>query len=429
MIFVTNSQQHLTEANAENKYRRGIAILDGALGWRLRRRTHGECPMLTFDGTCARWLLAVVLTAWIVTFIAAREYATIHGSGPLNWDTGWYADIAARDYHFDGDITHQQPVAFLPAYPYTLRLLLAFGLPVHATVLLACIACAIGGTLLLFQALSVHLSPMISAVACVLLIASPFSLYFLNGYSESLYFLAMAAFWWALLRRCDDGLAALFAGLAGLVRPFGVLLALVWVADLFLRVRRRELMWRDAVLRIVALGPIAIAGPIIVCLYYAHRFDDLFLYRNIMVAWGVDVLGGGFPDIVDHLRVELSTLAEWHPWLIGTWPPELARLLFWTFLAIVPFVMRRIPVQLLLYGLGLIGFCLCTTESGGNLGRHLATNVALPIGLAVLLFPVSYPAIDEKRLWRGVLFAAIVIISLVAQLCYASIYFRAQWVS
>src|SRR5690242_20138431 len=163
----------------------------------------------------AAWLLGIALLVWIGAFVALRAYVAEPGRA-LRWDAGWYLSIATQDYRFDGDITHQQSVAFLPGYPFLLRLLLLVGLPMQVTVLLACIACSIVGALLLFRALSASLGPVTSAYACALALASPFSLYFLNGYSESAYFLATAAFWWALLYRRDDGLAALFAGLAGI---------------------------------------------------------------------------------------------------------------------------------------------------------------------------------------------------------------------
>jgi hypothetical protein len=371
----------------------------------------------------ARRVFAVALAAWIGLFIAVQAYVTTHGGGVGAWDAGWYRSIAQSGYTFDGNIAHQQPVAFLPAYPYLLRLPLALGLPLAAAILLTCVTCAVGGMVLLFRALSAALGPNTAAYACALFVASPFSFYFLNGYSESLFLLAMGAFWWALLQRRDEPLAALFAGLAGLVRPFGVLLAFVWAIDVVLRGRRNGAPLRETATRLFAFGPLAVMGPLLVCLYYGYRFGDLFLYRNILVAWGDNVVAGSLAEAVDHLRVELRTLIEWHPAEILSWPPELARLLLWASVAMVGIASRRIPPQLVAYAFALIAFCLCLTASGSNLGRHLATNIAFPVAVTLAL------CAPQARPWKMMLFIAITLGALTLQMYYAARYFRVIWVS
>lgn len=113
--------------------------------------------------------------------------------------------------------------------------------------------------------------------------ASPFSIYFLNGYSESLYLLFFGAFWWALLRRQDFALAALCAGLAGAVRPFGLVLAVVWLCALGWHAYRGRLSWRNAVLTAAIYLPLTACGLLLVSLFYYVKFGDLALYRNVMM--------------------------------------------------------------------------------------------------------------------------------------------------
>lgn len=378
----------------------------------------------------ARRLFACALFIWVIAFLAVRCYVLAHGGTPLRWDAGWYVDVALRGYYFDGDITRQQNVAFLPAYPYALRLFVALGLQASTAVLLMCISCSIAGAILLFRALSTLTSPMVSASACVLFVASPFSLYFLNGYSESLYFLCMSAFWWALFTRRGDGLTTLFAGLAGLVRPFGILLALVWAINVAQRERHAGTPWRHIFARIAALGPLAISGPLALCLYDDYRFGDLFLYRNILVAWGADVVAGGWLDVINHLRVEWRSLAEFHPSLALVSPPDLARLLLWMSLAIIIIAARRVPKGVTIYGIGIFAFCLLTTEGGANLGRHLATNLAFPLGVVSMLLPLL-PSMRPRGadLWRYGAIVVIGIVALILQMYLSLKYFQGSWVS
>jgi hypothetical protein len=263
-----------------------------------------------------------------------------------------------------------------------------------------------------------------------LLVASPFSLYFLNGYSESLFLLLMGAFWWALLRRQDDVLAALLAGLAGLVRPFGLVLALVWAMDVALREHRAGTPARKIVARLAKFSPVAVLGPLLVSLYYSYRFGDLFLYRNILVAWGENTVAGvSLTAMADHFRVQWRLLFELHPQQLLTWPPELARTLLWVSLAVMAGAARRMPPQILAYGFGLIAFCLCTTTGGSNLGRHLATNIAFPLAAMLLLCPRERVAPGAMETWKRSLFSALVLVSFLVQMYFVTMYQRGSWVS
>jgi hypothetical protein len=377
----------------------------------------------------ARWLFVGALSIWVIAFVAIRAWALAHGGAPLRWDASWYVDVANGGYRFNGNIASQQNVAFLPAYPYVLRLFLALGLQAPAAVLAMNLLCGVGGAALFFRALSAQTSATTGAWACALFVAAPFSLYFLNGYSESLYFLCMAAFWWGLWSRRDDGLAALFAALAGLVRPFGLLLALVWAVDVACRGRQSGQSWGRVATRVVTLAPLAIAGPLVICLYDDYRFGDLFLYRNILIAWGADVVSNGWPDFVNHLRIEWHMLAELHPTLILTFSTELARLLFWISIAVMLATARRAPIGVTLYGIGLVAFLLVSTEGAANLGRHLATNLSLPLGIALLTSPAPSAAARPRDFWRVGLLALIFVVSMDLQMQLVLRYFQGLWVS
>jgi hypothetical protein len=396
---------------------------------RARKRSKMLGSQLHSGDARARLIATCALLVWIVAFLALRGWMVGHGATPLRWDVGWYVDIATRGYTFNGNISVGQNVAFLPAWPSLLNVLMRLGLAGPGAVLVLSLACAIGGSSLLFRALCAATTPATSAVACALAIASPFSMYFLNGYSESLYFLSMSAFWWALFARRDTALAALFAGLAGLVRPYGVVLAVVWAIEVARREHLAGTPPARIVARLAALGPLAIAGPLIVCLYHAHQFGDLFLYRNILGAWGADIVSSGWADFVNHLRVESRSLAVFHPSLVIAFPTEAARLLFWMGLAVTVAAARRAPPGITLYGLGLIAFCVGSTEGAANLGRHLATNIALPLGIVLLLSPHWTAQARQADHLRYGLLAAAFCLSLAAQMLFLSWFYQGRWVS
>ena len=375
-------------------------------------------------------ILAGAFACWVIGFLVVRASVLAGGGHTLPWDSSWYAQIATRGYSFDGDLMRQHPVAFLPLFPLLVRGVLAVGVPLPLAVLTVSLASAAGGMLFLHSALSSRFSATWSALACVLVMAGPFSLYFLNGYSEALYFLFFGAFWWALLRREDFALAALCAGLAGAVRPFGLVLAAVWLAALALHAYRGRVTWRRALLVAAGFLPLAVSGLLAVSLFYYLQFGDLALYRNVMMGWSRDLIDGIELHPLQVLLERLQAAFHLEFEALLAFPPNLARLLLWAFVLLLPVVVRRLPLEIALYGIGLALFCIGVTTTGVDLGRHLATNIALPLAALWLIWPprpASAPAAPAS--WRLALVALLFSCGLAVQAMFCVRYFHGQWVS
>ena len=377
------------------------------------------------DSLYAHLLLTAVALLWIALFFAIRFAVVAPGASPLRWDSGWYLSIAQRGYAFNGDISLSQNVAFLPALPLLERLALAIGIPAPAAVYVVCIACALGGVFLLHRALSARFAPLWSAAACSLLIASPFSLYFLNGYSESVYLLCLGAFFWALWRRNDLPLAALFAGLASGVRPYGLVLAGVWAVCVVIDARRngRDAAWIGR--RLLAYGPLCVVGFVATSLYFYAKFGDLFLYRNIMTAWSFDLLPSGAATLADRVRSTWLLISAYDV-AYAKQPTHLARTIAWATPVIVIAAMRRIPLAATLYAVLLFAFLLIVAQAGADLGRHTSTNLALPLAIVALLWP---PSDARPSWWRAGAIALVAIAAATMQARYMSDYFHGLWVS
>jgi len=369
--------------------------------------------------------MSVVILLWIVTFLTIRWLVASKNHSFLYWDSAWYVSIAQSGYRFDGNVMHQQNVAFLPALPLVERLMFALKIPLPLAVDVPCITSAISGILLLYRAIAARFAPLWSATGCALIVASPFSLYFLNGYSESLYLLCFGAFFWALWSRQNPALAALFAGLASAVRPYGLLLTAIWAASLVIEGRREGKTPKEIAGRLLLYGPLCVSGFVVTSLFFYYEFGDLFLYRNIMVAWVVDTLHGSPGDIGDHFiavgRV-LTTIDLAHL-LVST---EFARLLFWSTVFVIPLVARRLPLAATLYGSLLVMFIVVNSETGADLGRHLSTNLALPLGLLALIWS---PQSVFARSSQWALLVVVWVATMSMQAVFISRYFQAQWVS
>ncbi|MEO7195678.1 MAG: mannosyltransferase family protein [Pseudonocardiaceae bacterium] len=176
----------------------------------------------------------------LIVFVMAR----VNSRSPLDvltsWDAAWLLSIANNGYsgvtpdHVDsfGHHTPTTALAFFPGYPYFVRLLSSMGLNTVAvafTVSLAAgIACAYGlvrltGAMGLDQP---GLDQRAGLVLIALFASAPLSIVLSMPYTEAL-FCALAV--WTLVGLLTDRwvLAAGLCILAGLVRPTGVVLAIV----------------------------------------------------------------------------------------------------------------------------------------------------------------------------------------------------------
>jgi len=390
---------------------------------RVSARQEDEAPARESAYACL--LLGVVTVAWVVAFFAIQHFVVAPGQPVLRWDSGWYLNVAQFGYHFDGNIARSQNVAFLPALPLLERAMLAIGLGAPLAVYVPVIGCALAGVALLYRALTARFAPLWSAAACALLIASPFSLYFLNGYSEPVYLACLGAFFWALWRRRDIALAALFAGLGSAVRPYGLVLVFVWSANVAIQAHREGRSARYIVQRLLAYGPLCVAGFVLTSLFFYWQFGDLLLYRNIMVSWYVDIIpsrANGFGDHLITVWRMMGTIDFAH----GIPSTQLARIIFWSAPVVVACAARRLPLAATLYAALLFAFIVVVAETGADLGRHLSTNVALPFGLLAILWP---PTEAQPTRWRATAIALAVIAAAAMQGWLAAGYFRGEWVS
>jgi hypothetical protein len=161
-----------------------------------------------------------------------------------SWDAAWLLSIAEDGYsgvssdHLDtfGHHTETTALAFFPGYPYLVRLLSSVGINTVATAfavsLIAGVFCAYG---LVRLAMAMGLSRRVGLVWIVLFASAPLSIVLSMPYTEAL-FCALAV--WTLVGLHTDRwiLAAALCISAGLVRPTGLVLAIVVCAAALTRI-------------------------------------------------------------------------------------------------------------------------------------------------------------------------------------------------
>jgi hypothetical protein len=327
------------------------------------------------------WLM-LVLGIWIAAFFLVRMFALGTGGSSLPWDASWYAKISRDGYSFNGDPSIQQTVAFLPLYPMVLRALATTGIDLALLIPTASALFAFFGAIFLFLALQRLQGARIALAVLALFVASPFSIYFLNGYSESLYLLLMGLFFYALTCRESRYGAALAAGVASAIRPHAVVLWIVYVVWELMRAPRS---YGVALRRVFAVTPLFFSGLLATEIFFYARFGDLGLYGNIMGAWGFDPIISGPVALTNRAYLQAVNLLDISPSLIFFSAPQLSKAILVSFVIMALCLVKRIPLIIGTYGLSLALFCVVATEGPQNLGRHLCSNIALPTLLVYVL--------------------------------------------
>jgi hypothetical protein len=258
-------------------------------------------PSMVFLITRASFVLLGYLTLGKFSVISPiRPFpGNLLVEGLFRWDSEWYARIADQGYIAPSAIIagEQRNTAFFPLYPLCVRLVkLVVGNTWIAGLLVANLA-FLAAAIILHRLVRDRLGDATARRAVVLLCVSPFSIFFMAMYSESLFLaLALAAFHAADKRHWFW--ASVLVGLAGATRVTGCLL-LVGLFILYLE--QSQFRWRSirADILFLLLGTL---GPLAFCGFLWARYGNPFeFYRAQYVpGWAKEApITVAFAEIVD----------------------------------------------------------------------------------------------------------------------------------
>jgi hypothetical protein len=197
------------------------------------------------------------------------------------WDDKIYLGIIQYGYDQHPDLQGYANYAFFPLYPLIVKL---FTLSTH-------IPAVISGQLLsnLFLLLSLKLfydltkiyyDELTARYAALLLAISPFNIYFVSIYTESLFLFLCLGCWHAALKR-EWYWAGLIGALMSATRPTGILIILpmLWFIIDDYRMHKKfskNYLW-------ILLMPL---GLLTFMAYLGHHVGDPFAFKHIQTAWG-----------------------------------------------------------------------------------------------------------------------------------------------
>jgi hypothetical protein len=321
----------------------------------------------------------VLIGALLLTLAQVVMVSLVGGYRGLHqWDSNWYARIAAEGYPEDlpRERERMAEVGFFPGYPLAVRAVARLtGLPVETATLVAAqlAACGVWAYVLLFLRRDRVPVPL-AAASVFLLVAHPSAFFLAAGYSESLFLCATLGFvyWSSAGGPAGWLLAALHGVVMTATRIVGLPLAVVPLLLALVSLVRGERPWGD-VIRAGVLGAVACLGGLhffAFCQWQYGRWDA-YMYAQV-AGWGVA------PDYLALLKS--SAYCPRLPLLLPDGALNPNALSQWV-----------VPLTVLLFG-GLVlaelrlGRGATSDERGGRIGLLLAAGVTFYIAASGTAF-------------------------------------------
>ncbi len=315
----------------------------------------------SFDASWLPWLCGRVLT--LLALVVAKELVhsgqvvdpkAIAGStaGLLGSDAGWYQAIASGGYHHSGVAA----LRFFPFYPGAAHLIHEVTLlPVSVILVTLTSLFALASTMLAHRLAMFEFGDVRIARAITWLInLAPPAFVMVMGYAEGLFMaLGLATFFY--LRRRQWWWAAVFAFLAGMTRPTGIVLVLPALVEV-LRPSFRVPDWKNGLARIIAVVAPA-AGTAAYLIWVQAEFHDFLAPYRYQLQGSHHGLADPLVTVAHALTGALHGshlgTALHLPWIAGT-------------LVLLVVAFRRLPAS---YGL-LAAAAMAVALSGSNLDSY-----------------------------------------------------------
>lgn len=308
---------------------------------------------------------------------AAGEFPHNHlVQGLVQYDSGWYGEIAARGY-WETPKGAQSPTAFFPLYPTLMSAVSLTGLNRFVSGILLTLCFGFGALLLFTRWAEEVTSPEVAKAAGLFFALYPFAIY-LYGivYSDALFLLLAVSAFFALEKR-QVALATLLGALCTATRPVAPAIVLgLLVRNFELQRLRREPLGVRTV-----LPALAGLGMAVYMAFLWHKFGDPLLFAHTQSAPGWD----NTPGPHSWFKVEFFKALR-HP--IG--PMHVVRLLTHAAITVVALLLV-IPTKKLLgwgyalYSLAAISIAAVSSHDFHGLGRYVMAGFPVFLTAAALL--------------------------------------------
>lgn len=374
------------------------------------------------------------------------------GKPIYSWDSGWYRNIVDYGYDFNGDITVKQDIAFLPGYPLIIKVIaVIFGFSSVVAQLIVCLLGYLVGSWFFFKVISLRIGEYLSAIIVMIWSLMPFSIYFMNGYSESVLFALVGVFFY-FLQRGSVVSASIVISYGLITRPH----AMAMLPVLFYYLYRFEhckgvFSWYQSLgragVKSVELAPIIIIFPVILTIYWYLSFGDSLVNKNIYYAWSHGVtptlvqkfnsIAGAISSIFSGLQY--SNILIYKKYFYTLSPQQFAAFFLVTGLLLTPVFLAVKCYDFFIFNISIVILWIISSDIL-NLGRHISLMFSIPfagvIALDVLISRFRVMANDKTKmilyffiLLTGFIYIVSLCLSGIHFIWFAIRYLNVEWVS
>ncbi len=241
----------------------------------------------------SNWFLFILLIFVISRIIMYYQFSLantliLHDKGTFatsmcKWDCKWYLTIINNGY--DSAIRTSPKIwkglanwAFFPLYPNIVGFVskITTITPVLTGIILNQLFIFIAAVFF-YRLLRLNFSDLNSRFGVVLLVFSPFSVYFASLYTEALY-LMLSVIGFYYLRTSREIFGSVFGGLLSATRPVGIM----FMVPVFINFIRYK---KPLAKMIIALGIVSL-GLVIYMVFLKYRAGDFLAFQHIQKGWG-----------------------------------------------------------------------------------------------------------------------------------------------
>lgn len=291
-----------------------------------------------------RWTAPLIASTFIVYFGALVADPLIamglcnghrfdyHGEWYANWDGQWYKYIVTNGYHFDQD--RFAAIVFFPLYPLLGKLVSFTGLSAELSLLCVTLTSVTGLAWLWSRYCRLRLGDNAAAhFALALMLFWPTAFFLRMDYTESLFMLLVSAMLYDCAAKGPLWRVALWAALASLTRPTGILCSAVVFLHAWQRGSDRKFFNR---LNWACEYTLLSVGGLVLFMYYQwYEFGNPLLFITKQMAWNDNIdlpLSAYFFRIILEPVWGFFTSGAWH--YAAAWPGYLYNWPMWLLLTI-----------------------------------------------------------------------------------------------
>lgn len=374
-------------------------------------------------------LYLYLIPLFICLFVVAYFHSVVIIDRPAFWehalwDEAWYMDISRAGYKLNSEnYIVQSNVVFSPGWPLLVRYASKI---LHTTIphtrLIVAIILLLGTSIGLYHVLMLFSEDRIRNNKVLLLfLLSPGSMFFLTGYSETLYIFLIVWFFYFLIRK-----KYLISALISSAALFSRTPAVVLVATLIITVLLdswdlddKRFNWELTGKLVFLYLPISIIGILLYMLMLWYSVGDPTAFIKGYLGWQYYSVPKYY-NLIFHGPSQVFIYVSFFPSvLLGT------IVFIITPLIIFP-IRKHLPISLVLFFIILWLFLLLNNSPYSpvpyqNILRH--TCILFPLHFAIILW------IDKLGKIKHFAFFALIIVSMYYYTSFVKLFIHAKWVS